>query len=34
VVGIDGAKIGDGKPGPLAKRLRDLYLDKTRDEAI
>jgi D-alanine transaminase len=34
VVGIDGVKIGDGKPGPLAKRLRDLYLDKTRDEAI
>ena len=34
VVGIDGTKIGDGKPGPLAKRLRDLYLDKTRDEAI
>lgn len=34
VVGIDGTKIGDGKPGPLARRLRELYLDKTRDEAV
>ena len=34
VVGIDGTKIGDGKPGPLARRLRELYLDQTRGEAI
>jgi len=26
VVRIDGAKIGDGTPGPVASRLRDLYL--------
>ncbi|MCG6121389.1 MAG: D-amino-acid transaminase [Microvirga sp.] len=26
-VEIDGAPIGDGKPGPLTKRLRALYLD-------
>ena len=26
VVKIDGAKIGDGRPGPVATRLRDLYL--------
>src|SRR3984957_6121989 len=26
VVEIDGAKIGDGAPGPVAKRLRALYL--------
>jgi D-alanine transaminase len=27
VVSIDGKKIGDGKPGPLAGRLRALYLE-------
>jgi D-alanine transaminase len=27
VVEIDGAKLGDGKPGPLTRRLRELYLD-------
>jgi D-alanine transaminase len=26
VVGIDGRVIGDGKPGPVARRLRQLYL--------
>jgi len=26
VVEVDGAKIGDGAPGPVAKRLRALYL--------
>jgi D-alanine transaminase len=26
VVAIDGRKIGDGKPGPVARRLQDLYL--------
>jgi len=25
VVSVDGHKIGDGKPGPLAARLRDVY---------
>ncbi|WP_029005193.1 D-amino-acid transaminase [Azorhizobium doebereinerae] len=25
VVSIDGAKIGDGKPGPMARRLRERY---------
>ena len=33
VVSIDGATIGDGKPGPIALRLRALYLEKARDEA-
>ena len=28
VVEIDGAKVGDGVPGPIAKRLRTLYLDE------
>ncbi len=27
VVTIDGRKIGNGKPGPLSARLRELYLD-------
>jgi D-alanine transaminase len=33
-VSIDGAKIGDGEPGPIATRLRDLYLDQARRDAI
>ena len=33
-VSIDGAKIGDGKPGPVATRLRSLYLDQARRDAI
>ena len=27
VVTLDGQPIGDGKPGPLAQRLRRLYID-------
>ena len=27
VVEIDGVKLADGKPGPVAKRLRELYLE-------
>ncbi len=30
VVRIDGTKIGDGTPGPVASRLRDLYLRHAR----
>ena len=30
VVGIDEAIIGDGVPGPLTKRLRQLYIDAAR----
>lgn len=30
VVEIDGRVIGEGKPGPLTKRLRELYLDLAR----
>jgi D-alanine transaminase len=33
-VSIDGVTIGDGKPGPVATRLRELYLDQARREAI
>lgn len=31
---IDGAKIGDGKPGPVATKLRELYLERARRDAI
>ena len=31
---IDGVKIGNGKPGPIATRLRELYLDQARRDAI
>jgi D-alanine transaminase len=30
VVRIDGAPIGDGAPGPVAKRLRALYIQRAR----
>lgn len=33
VTAIDGAMIGDGRPGPLALRLRDLYVDQARTTA-
>lgn len=33
-VSIDGVRIGDGKPGPIATKLRTLYLDQARDEAV
>ena len=28
VVAIDGVAIGDGKPGPVARRIRELYARK------
>ena len=34
VVSIDGARIGDGKPGPVATRLRMLYLAHARETAV
>ena len=34
VVEIDGAKIGTGTPGPVARRLREIYLDESRKVAI
>lgn len=33
-VSIDGAKIGDGKPGAVTSRLRRLYIERARAEAI
>lgn len=34
VVEIDGAQIGTGKPGPVATRLREIYLDEMRRSAV
>ena len=34
VVEIDGTPIGTGKPGPIAARLREIYLDEMRRTAI
>ena len=34
VVEIDGDPIGNGKPGPVAQRLRDLYLEECRKRAF
>ena len=33
VVKVDGAVLGDGKPGPVAKRLRQLYIEEARRTA-
>ena len=30
VVGIDGETIGDGRPGPITGRLRDIYIESAR----
>ena len=32
VVKIDGRVIGDGRPGPISRKLRDLYLEMARAE--
>ncbi|ANP36338.1 MULTISPECIES: D-amino-acid transaminase [Rhodobacterales] len=34
VVEIDGTALGDGTPGPIAKRLREIYLDESVKAAI
>ncbi|MEE8495679.1 MAG: D-amino-acid transaminase [Xanthomonadales bacterium] len=33
VVEIDGQKLGNGMPGPVAKRLREIYLEESRKNA-
>jgi D-alanine transaminase len=33
VISIDGAPVGDGKPGPVALRLRALYMDNARSQS-
>ncbi|MDU8943999.1 D-amino-acid transaminase [Ovoidimarina sediminis] len=34
VVEIDGVTLGDGAPGPVARRLREIYLDESRKAAV
>jgi D-alanine transaminase len=34
VVKVDGKAVGDGKPGPVAARLRRLYIDRAKATAI
>ena len=34
VVSIDGRTIGDGTPGRVARRLREIYLDESRAQAV
>jgi len=34
VVEIDGVMMGDGTPGPVAKRLREIYLDESIKKAV
>lgn len=34
VVEIDGKKLGEGMPGPVATRLREIYIEESRKAAI
>jgi D-alanine transaminase len=34
VVAIDGSPVGEGTPGPVARRLREIYLEHARASAI
>jgi len=34
VVEIDGAQVGEGVPGAMAKRLREIYIDESRKAAV
>jgi D-alanine transaminase len=34
VVAIDGRKVGDGKPGPLTDRLREIYIGFARETGV
>ncbi len=34
VIEIDGAKLGSGTPGPVAGRLREIYIEESRKAAI
>ena len=34
VIAVDGKSIGDGRPGPVATRLRRLYIEQARASAI
>lgn len=34
IVSVDGVKVGDGTPGPVAERLRRLYIQRAREKAV
>ena len=34
VIEIDGVALGDGTPGPVAKRLREIYIDESLKSAL
>ncbi|WP_297511308.1 D-amino-acid transaminase [uncultured Caulobacter sp.] len=34
IVAVDGVKLGDGKPGPVATRLRRSYIELARQKAV
>lgn len=34
VVEIDGVQIGDGRPGPVTERLREIYIEESRKAAV
>jgi D-alanine transaminase len=34
IVNIDGVQLGDGLPGPVATRLRRLYIQRAREKAV
>ncbi|TDL81624.1 D-amino-acid transaminase [Palleronia sediminis] len=34
VIEIDGAAVGGGTPGPVARRLREIYIDESRRAAL
>jgi len=34
VVEIDGVALGDGRPGPIATRLREIYIEESRKAAV
>ena len=34
VVEVDGIKLGDGTPGPVARRMREIYLDESLKAAV
>ena len=34
VTKIDGRTIGGGQPGPLTRRLSELFVERTRNEGV
>ncbi len=34
VVEVDGTRVGEGQPGPIARRLREIYIEHARATAI